>query len=76
MFNRLNFLKGGFRMSKYSYQDCVNENDLLKGNINRMFLTDDYSELVENYNVAVSRLNSIFLMHLSRVQQDNSLNNL
>ena len=36
------------------------EEDLLKGNINRMCVCDDYLELLHNFYFASSRLHTIF----------------
>ena len=37
-----------------------NEVDMLKGDINRMCVTDDLKELKQSYTYALKRLNSIF----------------
>lgn len=45
------------------------EYDMLKDNINRMFLTDDMSELLKMYDVAKKRIDRIFEYHHERVQE-------
>ncbi len=49
------------------YQEVHNEYDMLKGNINRMFLTDDAAELVKMYEFAQKRLERIRDYHVKRI---------
>ena len=46
-------------------QQLVNECDMLQGNINRMMVTDDPKDLLDNYEWACKRL---FRIHLERVK--------
>lgn len=45
-------------------QKLLNASDMLKGNINRMCVTDDLEELSRQHKVAMHWLNEIFLMRL------------
>ena len=47
---------------------CVdNEYDMLKGNINRMFVTDDKDEFFKMYDYAMIRLKRIYDFHFDRL---------
>ena len=41
-------------------KELMNEADMLKGNINRMVVTDDKNELINMYSFALRRLEKIF----------------
>ena len=41
-------------------KELMNEVDMLKGNINRMVVTDDKNELISMYSFALRRLEKIF----------------
>lgn len=43
------------------------EYEMLQGNINRMFLTDDAAELVQMYEFARTRLERIHDYHVRRI---------
>lgn len=43
------------------------EHDMLKGNINRMFLTHDHDELNRMYIWSIRRLTKIYEDHYSRI---------
>ncbi len=43
------------------------ESDMLKGNIARMFLTDDVKELFEMYEIAKKRIERIYEYHHARL---------
>lgn len=51
-------------------QGAHNEYDMLRGNINRMFLTDDAAELVRMYEFAQKRLEIIYEYHYARLNND------
>ncbi len=46
-----------------------NESDMLEGNINRMFLTDDMNELNRMYGFAITRILRIYEYHNERIRQ-------
>lgn len=46
-----------------------NESDMLQGNINRMFLTDDMNELNKMYGFAIMRVLKIYEYHQVRISQ-------
>lgn len=48
-------------------EECRNIYDLLKGSINRMFLTDDLKELENAYGFACSRLKKIYQFQRDRI---------
>lgn len=52
------------------YQEVHNEYDMLKGNINRMFLTDNAAELVKMYEFAQERLERIYVYHYERLNNN------
>ena len=43
-----------------TYKELLSQADLLKGNINRMMVTDDKTELRKNYSFALERLSKIY----------------
>ena len=47
-------------MTQQEYNKLSNEHDSLNGNINRMFVTDDYGEFEAMYSFAKSRLEKIY----------------
>lgn len=49
------------------YLEVRDEYNMLKGNINRMFLTDDAAELVKMYEFAQKRLERIHDYHVKRI---------
>ena len=51
-----------------------NESDMLQGNINRMFLTDDMNELNRMYGFAITRILRIYEYHNERIIQLQSIN--
>lgn len=57
-------------MNNIELQSLNNEYDMLKGNINRMFVTDDYAELLKQYSVAISRLTRIYEGHKKRFEEN------
>ena len=44
-----------------TYKELLNEADMLKGNINRMIVTDDKDELLKMYAFALERLGKIYV---------------
>lgn len=47
-----------------------NESDMLQGEINRMFVTDEMEELVRMYVFAQKRLERIYEYHYARLNND------
>lgn len=43
-----------------THKELMNEADMLKGNINRMMVTDDKNELLNMYSFALRRLEKIY----------------
>ena len=43
-----------------THKELMNEADVLKGNINRMMVTDDKNELIDMYVFALRRLEKIY----------------
>jgi hypothetical protein len=43
-----------------THEELMNEADMLKGNINRMMVTDDKNELMTMYIFALKRLDKIY----------------
>lgn len=43
-----------------THKELMNEADMLRGNINRMMVTDDKNELINMYSFALRRLEKIF----------------
>lgn len=50
-------------------QAAHNEYDMLKGNVNRMFLTDDMDELVRMYEFAIKSLKNLYEYHCVRLAE-------
>lgn len=48
-------------------REAHNEYEMLLGNMNRMFLTDDEAELVKMYEFAKKRIEKIYKYHYARV---------
>jgi len=48
-------------------QEAHDEYDMLRGNVNRMFLTDDVAELVKMYEFAQKRIERIYKYHCARL---------
>lgn len=46
------------------------EYDMLLGNMNRMFLTDDVNELFQMYNFAKKRIERIYKYHCARLNNE------
>ena len=44
-----------------THKELMNEADMLKGNINRMMVTDDKDELLSMYSFALRRLEKIYI---------------
>ncbi len=53
-----------------SEKGAHNEYDMLKGNVNRMFLTDDVAELVKMYEFAQIRIKRIYEYHYARLSNE------
>lgn len=51
-------------------QETHNEYDMLKGNVNSMFLTDEVAELVKMYEFAQKRLEKIYEYHYGRLNNN------
>ena len=43
-----------------THKELMNEADMLKGNINRMMVTNDKDELISMYSFALRRLEKIY----------------
>lgn len=52
---------------EFNYISIKNEYDMLKGNINRMFVSDDIDEVISMYEFAKKRLERIFSANHERV---------
>lgn len=50
-----------------AHKELMNEADMLKGNINRMMVTDDKDELLNMYTTALRRLEKIFKKRVSEI---------
>lgn len=48
-------------------QELMNECDMLKGNINRMMVTDDHEELLTQFAYAHDRLGKLFWANRKRI---------
>lgn len=48
-------------------QEAYIEYDMLKGNINRMFVTDDIKELARMHEFAKKRLEELYEYHYARL---------
>lgn len=46
------------------------EADMLQGNINRMFVTDDVTELIRMYDFAQKRIERIYEYHHTRLCEE------
>lgn len=53
--------------------EAYNESDLLEGEINRMFVSDNRQEVLHMYNFARKRLERIYLYNLDRIDQKETL---
>lgn len=51
------------------YQGIHNTYDLLKGDINRMFVSDDKDEVTKSMYYALNRLNKIWKYNLDRFEE-------
>ncbi len=56
------------RVRKMTREEILTESDMLKGNINRMFVTDDPEELECMYEFSKRRLEKIYKYHYARLQ--------
>lgn len=52
-----------------NYNELDNEINMLKGNINRICVSDDYEELERMYMYAKIRLDEIYDYNLSRIKK-------
>ncbi|MCM1225737.1 MAG: hypothetical protein NC548_65970 [Lachnospiraceae bacterium] len=66
--------KAGLEAEKAARSAVHNEYDMLKGCINRMFLTDDMGELCGMYDAAKKGIDRIYEYHEARVRQFQSIN--
>lgn len=57
-------------MKRMNLRETHNEYDMLKGNVNRMFLTDEVAELVKMYEFAQKRLERIYEYHYARLNNN------
>lgn len=57
-----------------TYQEMRNEKDMLEGNINRMFVTNDLDELCSMYVFAQERLTVLFKENCKRIINKNDNN--
>ena len=60
-------LRGGYM----NRQEMINEKDMLNGNINRMFVTDNFAELCSMYEYACKRLEKLFNANYDRITVKN-----
>ncbi len=51
------------------YRKLKIQKDMLEGNINRMFITDDMDEMDVMYETAVQRLNAIYEGNKKRLEE-------
>lgn len=51
-------------------REAHNESDMLRGNICRMFLTDDVTELLRMYEFAQKRIQRIYEYHYKRLNNE------
>lgn len=56
-----------------NYQEMRNEKDMLEGNINRMFVTDNIDELCSMYMLAKERLDTLFRENCKRIIEKNTV---
>lgn len=56
-----------------NYQEMRNEKDMLEGNINRMFVTDNIDELCSMYILAKERLDTLFRENCKRIIEKNTV---
>lgn len=54
-------------------EEIYNMHDMLKGNINRMFLTDDLDELLIMYAFAKFRLEQIYIFNYLRLKSEGNI---
>lgn len=52
-------------------QELMIEADMLQGNINRMFVTNDVDELERMYRFAANRLQTIYIENKERLRKNN-----
>ena len=55
-----------------NYQEMRNVSDMLNGNINRMFVSDNLTELCDMYAFAKERLESLFKENCKRIIEQNN----
>lgn len=55
-------------MKNMTYEELVVEIDMLKGNINRICITNDYEEALKMYNHGRQRLAKIMKYNLDRIK--------
>lgn len=67
MMKNCHLSKGDNIMSK---QEAFNEYDMLKGNINRMFVTNNCEEFQKMYEFALKRLERIYDYNYHRLVDD------
>lgn len=53
----------------YDYDKAHEELEMLKGNLNRMMITDDIEELFDHYDVAKTRLGKIYQANVDRLKE-------
>ena len=54
-----------------NYQEMCNEKDMLEGNINRMFVADNITEVCSMYVFAQERLKRLYKENCKRVIENN-----
>lgn len=55
-------------MDMERHKKILNESDMMKGNINRMCVTDDEAELANMYGYAVKRAAYLYMLNLERIR--------
>lgn len=53
-----------------NYQEMKNERDMMDGNINRMFVTNNFAELCSMYEYAHKRLEALFNANYERIYEE------
>ena len=68
------------KKTRYLTNDELNmiqiEEDMLKGNINRMCVTDSLKELFSMYNFALKRISNIYNINLEKFLNDSEVDNI
>ena len=63
------------RLTSEQLRKIYNEEDMLKGNINRMCIIDDFVELKSMYGWAIQRLQTIMQINAERLRSEENEQN-